>query len=78
MARKTAINTSLLFPPEELEIANPYEWKLSFFSAHNYCPDIERINLENKYWAITEVTDKFNRQNVSYQLSKKDCLHRWL
>lgn len=78
MARKSAIITPLLFSLEELEIANPEEWKLSNFSAHNYCPDIERINLENKYWAITEVTDKFNRQSVSYQLSKKDCLHRWL
>lgn len=78
MARKSTIITPLLFSLEELEIANPEEWKLSNFSAHNYCPDIERINLENKYWAITEVTDKFNRQSVSYQLSKKDCLHRWL
>ena len=78
MARKSTIITPLLFSLEELEIANPEEWKLSKFSAHNYCPDIERINLENKYWAITEVTDKFNRQSVSYQLSKKDCLHRWL
>lgn len=78
MARKSAINTPFLFPLEELEIANPEEWKLSSFSANNYCPDVERINLETKYWAITEVTDKFNRQSVSYQLSKKDCLHRWL
>lgn len=78
MARKSTISTPLLFPLEELEIANPEEWKLSNFSAHNFCPDVERINLENKYWSITEVTDKFNRQSVSYQLSKKDCLHRWL
>lgn len=78
MACKSEINIPFLFPFEELEIANPEEWKLSNFSAHNYCPDVERVNLENKYWAITEVTDKFNRQSVSYQLSKKDCLHRWL
>lgn len=78
MARKSTISTPLLFPLEELEIANPEEWKLSNFSAQNFCPDVERINLENKYWSITEVTDKFNRQSVSYQLSKKDCLHRWL
>ena len=78
MARKSTISTPLLFPLEELEIANPEEWKLSNFSAQNFCPDIERINLENKYWSITEVTEKFNRQSVSYQLSKKDCLHRWL
>ena len=34
--------------------------------------------MEERYWPITEVTDRFNRQSVSYQLSKKDCLHRWL
>lgn len=78
MASKTAINTPFLFSFEELEIANTEEWKLSNFSADNFCHDNERINLENKYWPITEITDKFNRQSVSYQLSKKDCLHRWL
>ena len=78
MARKSTLNTPLLFPLEELEIDNHEEWKLSIFSANNSCPDVERIKLENKYWPITEITDKFNRQSVSYQLSKKDCLHRWL
>ena len=34
--------------------------------------------LEERYWSITEVTDKFNRQSVSYQLSKNDCIHGWL
>ena len=53
-------------------------WKVSGFSAENQCSQVERQSLENRYWGITEVTDKFNRQSVSYQLSKHDCLHGWL
>lgn len=48
------------------------------FSADNFCEDKERINLEKKYSNFLEITDKFNRQSVSYQLSKKDVLHNWL
>lgn len=48
------------------------------FSADNFCEDKERINLERKYSDFLEITDKFNRQSVSYQLSKKDVLHNWL
>jgi len=53
-------------------------WKVTDFSAEGKCPQNERQALEERYWAITEVTDKFNRQSVSYQLSKKDCIHGWL
>jgi len=53
-------------------------WKVAEFSAENKCRQEERLALENRYWGITEVTDKFNRQSVSYQLSKKDCIHGWL
>lgn len=67
-----------LFAHEDIEITKSEEWKLDTFSAAGFCPDAERIKLENRFWKITEVTDKFNRQSVSYQLSKNDCLHRWL
>ena len=53
-------------------------WKVTDFSAGNKCPQKERLALEERFWGITEVTDKFNRQSVSYQLSKKDCIHGWL
>lgn len=76
MAYKTKINNPTLFP--ELEITNSEDWKLTQFSANGFYKDNARIELENKYWPITIVTDKFNRQTVSYQLSKKDRLHRWL
>lgn len=78
---KTSISNIplLLFPEEELLVAtNAEEWKLTSFSANGFYSDQERKKLEDKYWKITEVTDKFNRQSVSYQLSKNDCLHRWL
>ena len=80
MACKTSIsNIPLLFSEKELlDATNAEEWKLSSFSANGFYSDQERKKLEDKYWKITEVTDKFNRQNVSYQLSKKDRLHRWL
>lgn len=80
MACKTSINNSpLLFSKEELLAAtNAEDWKLDSFSANGFYSDRERKKLEDKYWKITEVTDKFNRKSVSYQLSKNDCLHRWL
>ena len=48
------------------------------FSADDFCKDIERKKLEEKYAKVLEITEKFNRQSVSYQLSKKDTLHSWL
>lgn len=65
-----------LFPDSEtIDIKG---WYVTNFSADNCNPQEARIALEEKYWSITEITDRFNRQSVSYQLSKKDCLHRWL
>ena len=60
------------------EVENNEEWKISDFSANGDFPQAERLALEEKYWNITEITDKFNRQSVSFQLSKKDKLHSWL
>lgn len=54
------------------------DWKVSSFSAGNLNSQIERLKLEEKYINIIEVTDKFTRESVSYQLSKNDSLHRWL
>lgn len=65
-----------LFP--DSEIMDVKGWYVTSFSANNCNKQDERIALEEKYWPITEISDRFNRQNVSYQLSKKDCLHRWL
>lgn len=48
------------------------------FSANGFAEDSARKLLELKYAPKLEVTDLFNRQSVSYQLSKKDKLHRWL
>lgn len=48
------------------------------FSANNLCDESERQALEKKYTEYLDVTEKFNRQSVSYQLSKKDVLHSWL
>lgn len=48
------------------------------FSADHFCDETERQLLEDEYVPKLEITEKFNRQSVSYQLSKKDVLHRWL
>lgn len=48
------------------------------FSADHFCEETERRLLEAKYASKLEITEKFNRQSVSYQLSKRDVLHRWL
>jgi len=48
------------------------------FSAGNFGNQGARKALEEKFLSITQVTDDFNRKLVSHQLSKNDCLHRWL
>lgn len=48
------------------------------FSADYLCPQDERQKLEKKYAKVLEITEKFNRQSVSYQLNKNDSLHSWL
>lgn len=48
------------------------------FSAGGFCPESARREMERKYKPILEVSDKFDRKSVSYQLSKKDALHSWL
>jgi len=54
------------------------KWQVHNFSADNFGQQSERLNLEQKLIPITVVSNDFNRQSVSYQLSKNDCLHRWL
>ncbi len=51
---------------------------VDIFSADHFCNETERRLMEAKYAEKLEITEKFNRQSVSYQLSKKDILHRWL
>ncbi|MBR1619402.1 modification methylase [bacterium] len=53
-------------------------WITKSFSANNLCTDTNRQALENLYSNILEITEKFNRKSVSYQLSKKEHIHRWL
>lgn len=54
------------------------KWQVKNFSADNFGQQTARMDLEKKLIPITVVANNFNRQNVSYQLSKKDSLHRWL
>ena len=53
-------------------------WQVCNFSADNYCSQEARLELENRFINLTEISDNFNRQSVSFQLSKKNQLHRWL
>lgn len=53
-------------------------WQVSNFSADNFSSQKARMELENRFIGLTEVSENFNRQSVSFQLSKKDQLHRWL
>ena len=54
------------------------KWQVQNFSADNFGQQSARMTLERKLMPITVVTHEFNRQSVSYQLSKNDCMHRWL
>lgn len=68
------------FDCEQLSLFEPdnNEYLVTNFSADDYCETKEREALEHDYRKYLKVTDKFNRQSVSYQLSKKDVLHSWL
>jgi hypothetical protein len=62
----------------EEEILDKSDYIVDSFSAGGFCPESARQELEKKYEPILEVTNKFDRRSVSYQLSKKDALHSWL
>ena len=66
-----------LFPTNDIQYSIN-DWSVESFSADSLCCEAARIELEKKYLPITEVAEKFNRQSVSYQLSKRDCIHSWL
>ena len=54
------------------------DYLVKCFSAGGFAEETERQRLERKYEPKLCVTDRFSRQSVSYQLSKKDALHSWL
>lgn len=60
------------------DIADKTNYIVESFSAGGLCVEDARQELEAKYTPILEVTNKFDRRSVSYQLSKKDVLHSWL
>lgn len=60
------------------ETVDNSKWRVDNFSCDNFAKQEARLALEEKYFPILEVSDEYNRQSVSYQLSKKDCLHKWL
>lgn len=60
------------------EVADKSDYIVDKFSAGDFCDESARDALEKKYEPILEVTKKFDRRSVSYQLSKKDALHSWL
>lgn len=53
-------------------------YSVKSFSADDVCDDRERRRLERKYTSLVNITDEFNRQSVSFQLSKYGNLHGWL
>jgi site-specific DNA-methyltransferase (cytosine-N4-specific) len=68
-----------LFPGCEITIPiDKSNWEISEFSANNFFSQDARLALEKKYMPFVEITDKFSRQSVSYQLSKKNAVARWL
>lgn len=68
---------SSLFP-EYTATDTDNRWKLSSFSAEGFASDSERLRLEEKYWPLADITDRFDRKSVSFQLSKNDSIHSWL
>lgn len=70
------VQASLPFIDKELNYNSKYYIKS--FSADSLCDDTERKKIEEKYFPLVKVTNEFNRQSVSYQLSKTDSIHSWL
>ncbi|MDR1478437.1 MAG: site-specific DNA-methyltransferase [Planctomycetaceae bacterium] len=54
------------------------KWQVQSFSADNFGQQSARMSLEQRLIPIMVVSNEFDRRSVSYQLSKNDCLHRWL
>ena len=67
-----------LFRDKETEKLDKKTYIVEQFSADGVCKETARQEIEEKYKPILEVTTKFDRRSVSYQLSKKDMLHSWL
>ncbi len=67
-----------LFGEKETEVLDKSTYIVEQFSAGAVCEETARQEIEEKYKPILEVTTKFDRRSVSYQLSKKDMLHSWL
>lgn len=63
---------------DEVASASPSTHLIDCFSAGNACPQGERRKLEEKYGPILDVSSRFDRRSVSWQLSKHDALHSWL
>ena len=65
---------------EQLSFLNPssQDYLIEQFSSDALCSDLERKMLESRYAPLLEVTDRFDRRSVSYQLSKNEILHSWL
>lgn len=53
-------------------------WRTDIFSANNFYDEVARKTLENRLFPFVEVTDRFSRKSVSFQMSKSDQLHSWL
>lgn len=68
----------LSFLEEIGAMSSKSEYIVDNFSAGDLCDEQARQVLEKKYEPILEVTNRFDRKSVSYQLSKKDVLHSWL
>lgn len=67
-----------LFGDKEASPFDKRNYVVEQFSAGGACKETARQEIENRYQPILEVTTKFDRRSVSYQLSKKDMLHSWL
>ncbi len=48
------------------------------FSHDAVCEESARLDLENKYSHLIEVTEKFSRKTVSFQANKVSTLHGWI
>lgn len=60
------------------ELRSVSDYLVDVFSDQLVCKQDARLTLEKKYSNLVELTDKFNRQHVSFQANKSETLHDWL
>ena len=60
------------------QVYDKQKYKVEAFSAESFYTDEARVEIENRYHDILEISATINRRSVSFQMSKNAAVHGWL